>query len=496
LHYTINTCSDSVWINIHPVPVAQNDTAVCLNSGTFNLNASPTNGLWAGTGITDGVLGTFDPNIAKPGIHTISYATINACIAYIDVTVDELPLFDFSAVPDTFCYNSNTVTLNGLPLGGYWTGNGISGTNQFNAQNAGIGQHTLSYYVSQGTCPDSADYIVTVLDSTQVSIVKSTTTICYGDSILLTASATGGLGVYGYVWDNGIGTGRSHWVKPTATITYTVIASDGCSDNAIDSIQITVHPQILVNITAGPTVCYNDTAYAAVSPVNSGANYTYLWSSNLPQSTDTLWDFAGMNYIEITDQNTGCVINDSIETTQFDYINAFFSKNPNRPCITTAYSTVQMLDYSIGGLTGYWLFGDGDSIDYNYGTNTSHWYPDTGTFPITLYIENIGACSSVWRDTICIEPEPVFDLPNAFTPNDDGLNDVFTFRVVGVFEFELLIFDRWGKNIYRTNDRYAQWDGKVDGTVVEQGVYPYLINYKHPDTGAAEKYRGHLTVIY
>ena len=80
---------------------------------------------------------------------------------------------------------------------------------------------------------------------------------------------------------------------------------------------------------------------------------------------------------------------------------------------------------------------------------------------------------------------PNFGIPNAFTPNGDDLNDVFFVYGVGLFEYELLIFNRWGQLIYKSNDQNEGWDGTVNGKPCQIDVYVYKIIYR--GLGLAEK---------
>ncbi len=80
--------------------------------------------------------------------------------------------------------------------------------------------------------------------------------------------------------------------------------------------------------------------------------------------------------------------------------------------------------------------------------------------------------------TIIIEPDFVFNIPNAFTPDGDEINDSFCGKGIFINEFEMTIFDRWGNLIYKTKDITKPWDGKTNqGAVLSQAdVYVYVIN--------------------
>ena len=97
-----------------------------------------------------------------------------------------------------------------------------------------------------------------------------------------------------------------------------------------------------------------------------------------------------------------------------------------------------------------------------------------------------------------IEPEFVFFAPNAFTPNNDGINDLFQVTGTGISleGFELWIYDRWGNLIFNTNDILKGWDGKSPSgnEAIMQDVYVWKIALKSWD-GTKKNFVGHVTVI-
>ncbi len=124
-----------------------------------------------------------------------------------------------------------------------------------------------------------------------------------------------------------------------------------------------------------------------------------------------------------------------------------------------------------------WIFGDGDISDLQ---NPLHLYPGEDTFNISLFIyaEN-GCCDRVDKSLFFpkrdeCDLENVF-IPNAFSPNGDGLNDVFRPSNLIINSMLLEVYDRWGNLIYEGNDFINGWDGKVDGEVLATDSYGYIM---------------------
>jgi len=101
--------------------------------------------------------------------------------------------------------------------------------------------------------------------------------------------------------------------------------------------------------------------------------------------------------------------------------------------------------------------------------------------------------------TECLEISPYFTLyiPNAFTPNNDGLNDVFAPKGVGIVTFEMWIFDRWGQKLYHTTNIYQGWNGTVQGGIgglCQEDTYVYLIDITDINS-VAHTYMGRVSII-
>ena len=125
-------------------------------------------------------------------------------------------------------------------------------------------------------------------------------------------------------------------------------------------------------------------------------------------------------------------------------------------------------------------------------------FDSIGCFPITLVAENYTGCLDSVTKEICIQDVYRFFAPNAFTPDNDGVNDLFVtkWHLMDVNEYEFMVFDRWGLLIFETNTPYDYWDGKIQGksNLVQQDVYVWKAKTKDI-YGDNYSYIGTVTVV-
>lgn len=153
---------------------------------------------------------------------------------------------------------------------------------------------------------------------------------------------------------------------------------------------------------------------------------------------------------------------------------------------------VNVLDQSTGQDFIQWDMGD---FTTSIETEFQHTYADTGTYVITLTATTINGCTDVSTTEVVVLPVINFSVPNAFTPDGDGLNDEFFFGGFGILErdFEFMVFNRWGELVYETR-AFVPWNGQVRGSPAPIGVYAYRIRYRDTLGGINEKL-GHVSLI-
>ncbi|SHK87028.1 gliding motility-associated C-terminal domain-containing protein [Chitinophaga jiangningensis] len=167
---------------------------------------------------------------------------------------------------------------------------------------------------------------------------------------------------------------------------------------------------------------------------------------------------------------------------------ADFEFLPNKAVENTP---VTFTNNSTGAQSYLWNFGDGDTTSV---ANPVHQFNTTGTFTVCLTASNPEGCAHTTCKDVNAIVVPLFDVPNAFSPNNDGINDVFYIKAFAVAKFNLKIFSRWGQLIFETNDFRQGWDGKFKGEVMPMDAYAYVVSIEFND-GTKGNRQGSVTLL-
>jgi gliding motility-associated-like protein len=210
--------------------------------------------------------------------------------------------------------------------------------------------------------------------------------------------------------------------------------------------------------------------------------YNFTWDVSPAFMGDSLVAPAGNIYrVTAVNRKTGCVSDTAIEIPGFQSISAGFIANiPNgEKCLSNLYPTLRLFNQCIGAETGIWTWDDGTTEPFDPATNPKHLYNgDKDKYHIRLKVFNSGGCTDSADAWVCYRDTIVYFVPTAFSPNGDGLNDVFDVSANGMREFELSIFNRWGEVMFRTNQIGKGWDGTYGGKPCMEGMYAWRIKYK------------------
>jgi gliding motility-associated-like protein len=475
----VNGCraTDSVVVTVHPLPVAlvqQAPTGAVCEGDTVLLTVTPAfaSYLWS-TGETTASISVY------PALSTTYWATgtdVNGCQATdsVAVTVHPLPTVLAQQAPTGALCEGESVTLTASGALNYtWTPGG-SGASITVTPTATTGY--LVTGIDANGCEDTATIIIAVHPLPVVNITGDTD-ICVGQQTPLAAT-----GALTYLWNTGE-TASAISPQPSVTTSYWVTGTDpnGCSNS--DTITVSVHALPIVDAGQDVHICDGD----AVTLTASGAS-TYLWTPGGSGQSIIVAPSTTATYSVLGTDTWGCEDDDDVTVIVFALPSVSAIPSiicPGEPALLTATPHQ-------AGLTYTWQPGNmtGDSLIV---TPIS-----TMTYTVTGIDANGCQDTSIATVTVrndCPEPDPVLEIPTAFSPNGDGLNDLFRIEHTENFTLtSIRVFNRWGQLVFETADRSNGWDGTHEGREQGMGAFAVMVTGMD-DKGGAVVFKGNLTLL-
>ncbi|HEY4798032.1 MAG TPA: PKD domain-containing protein, partial [Bacteroidia bacterium] len=507
-------CADTIikTITVDAQPVSTfSATTACFNNPTLFTDLSTGNPVlwnWSFGDNTDTTLQNPSHTYNASGTYpvTLIATSANGCkdTFLTIVVVNPLPFSNFSSttvcVGSPTCFSDSTKISSGSITGWSWNfGDPTCGNNISNFQNPCHTYCAPGNYVvlltgtSNNGCQSTTNHTVSVLSPPVAAFTSNN--VCLTSSTSFANTSTNSIQ---WAWNLGDGT-TSNLQNPVHTYlgygsyVVTLIASSGgsCKDTISDT--VTVYALPVVNFTSDTVCIGRPTTFADLSFVPSGLVTSWQWDFGDPASGNNTSTVQSPNHIFSASGNfnvtlhvvsdKGCSSTVSLPVKVYAAPNANFSYLPVSPLQLTDIAEIK--DLSTGGAISWaWTFGDGDSSHLQ---NPSHIYGDTGIYIITLAIVSNHGCVDTIKYPIEIL-DYSFYMPQAFTPNGDGHNDFFFGKGIGIVEYEMWIFDRWGNRVFycKVNDLPqslpCQWDGKMDGgsdLISQQDVYVWKVHMKN-----------------
>jgi gliding motility-associated-like protein len=500
------TFSNAVMLITPAVPVVTTPLTYCQNATASALTAIGTNLLWytvptGGTGSSTAPI----PSSANAGT-TLYYVsqTASTCEgprAVITVNITATPLAPIVTSPITYCPGdpSLQLTASGTNLLWYTTATGgVGNTLAPTPSTAAAG--TFTYYVSQSTnvlptlsCEGPRAAIVVNVNNNNLTVnIGTDTTICEGESVKFTPTVLPS--ALSYEWraigvpNNTIDVKNSKdvTVNPVDNAQYILKATNGgCFTE--DTVNVFVRWKPIMDAGANKAICLNDSILIKGNLTHFNSNkIDFAWTP-----TDSLTSPTSLQTMVHPTQSTWYTI--TATTTKADYGCDFTAiskvKVVVQPVIkafagndTIAVKGVPHQLHGTGGVNYTWTSASGISIVNPFNQNAFATLNNDANF----YLKVTDAIGCTGYDSIFVKvyEGPTYYVPTAFTPNGDGLNDIFRAIPVGISNTVYFrVFNRYGNLIFETTQWLKGWDGTFSGKPQPMGTYVWMVsgtdrNYK------------------
>ncbi len=487
---------DSVLVSPDPSIDAGefNSFTICPGQGSFlltdSLNGTPdAGGVWtdaAGTVIP----ATFDPLTGISGTYTYTVNATSPCAvnatAQVVVSQQAQPNAGTNGAL-TICAGS-TVTAPVDASDPQTTATMPAGSG---------GAHWFYWIENDGNFCLLVDSVqMTLTDPVQISIAVNNAvcfSYCDGDA---SATVTGGNpGDLSYAWSNGEYGTALNTVDELCAGAYSLTVTDlkGCSSTANFSIS---QPPLLEmdRIVMVPETCFG-TCDGSLLIIDAQA-VDYSFNGGTTWVPESLLEELCVGSFDLAIRNTaGCIGTATLSVTGPPRVVADFVWTPDPTDIN--YPSIRFFNASSGANRFEWDIAgvaDPTTLDAQYRFSDL----EPGVYPVCLIAYNSNNCSDTVCYDIVVDDVMYVYVPNAFTPDGDGLNDLFgVTTTVTLREFSMLIFDRWGQVVFESTDQEKAWNGgyKNASGPLPQGVYAYRIQYGIPESSERKELLGSVTLL-
>ena len=489
---SVGTCSAipaviTETVNALPTLTITPSTAICLGDSTMLMISGATTYSWTpATGLTLTTASVVTASPTNTTTYNVTGITNNcSSTASVVVTVNPLPIFTVNSA--SICTGNSTVLTasNNTPTYTWSPVTGLSASSGSVVTANPTSDQTYTITGTLGTCTSVAVASVTVVPNPTVTV--NSATICAGSSAALIAN-----GATTYTWSPSTGLSSTAasvvTASPANTTTYTVIGSiSTCTDIVTTIVTVNNLPAVSAGLDA--VICKGDSAHLLATGADSyvwtpatGLNNNMIANPSASPSITTNYTVVGTNTV------TGCTKADAVTVTT-STLHATVSANP-----VTGDAPLTVTFGANGGASSYyWNYGNGTIL--SAGDTTQAIYPNPGTYTASVIETSAAGCKDSASVTIIVTEGYSIVIPNIITPNGDNTNDYFFVKHEGISALEMVIYDRWGLQMWQSSSLNGIWDGKHNGKDVPEGVYFYLIKATNSKTGETKDYQGFITLI-
>ncbi len=446
-------------------------------------------------------------SFSNAGNYTLTVTDINTCTASVSVPIIIKAVPIVSAMGATVCIGEAAVLSASGGTAYLWSGPFAFTSTQsspsipvVNSNNTGLYQVVVTG--SNGCSKSETVVIAGNPFPLPVATITSSPKACLNSAVVLHG---GGGTIFEWKGPNNFSASdqdvsfvvQDHsW---TGTYTLSVKNASNCSATATTYVSVYDQPKgtlnVLENNKCAP-VCTGialDNTSGNIAPVIG----TTLYVNNQPVTgTGKVHCFSeGGTYTlnMVFEDSNGCKNNSFIQVVVYQRPQADFYFMPSEPL--AEIDNVRFFNGTSGSqqTEWSWWFTQNDS-QVVLTRDASYMFADAGNYPVVMVAKNAWGCADTVIKTVKVVEEFVIYVPNVFTPNGDGLNDIFMPLGEGVTKYNLTVYDRWGEKLFETKDFFHGWDGSYKGEPCKSDVYQWSIDASDR-LGKIKRMTGHVTIV-
>lgn len=491
--------------------VVPNNTSVLANTYSWNFgDGSP---LDANQNPTH--------NYSTDGIYTITLiaSSNGACADTITQTVNIFPMPNAAFSAPAVCEGNTTnfTDMSTISSGTItsWSWNfGDGGVSALqNPTHAYANDNCFDVFLAIATNNGCTDNVIQNICVNELPVASFTATSpCEGTATVFSNNSTVSSGTISYGWSFGdattsIVTDPTHLYSGPGTfnVDLVVTTNNGCVSTVTVPVNVNAMPvaNFVPDITSSCSpLCAN---FSDMSTISSGTISSWSWNFGDGTPNSALQDpnhcyfnsTGGILTFDVTLTVTsaaGCQNTDVQAALMTVYPNPIADFTAAPQPTTVSNPLITFTNTSLFGGTYTWDFGDGNTSTQTDPTNI---YLIEGIYDVTLVTVSPFGCIDSITQPVEIKPDFLLYVPNAFTPNGDGTNDLF-FPYIDGFDpltFEFMIFNRWGELVYETTNSLTGWDGNHKAIKAKQDTYVWKIKVKDKETQNIRVFYGHVNLL-
>lgn len=493
----------TVVLTVNPLPVVvatANPSTICVGQQAALAGSGAATYVWNPGNISGSPVNV---SPATTTTYTVTGTSAAGCSSTASVTVTvqpcNVPQVNFTASDTSLCIgdciNFTDLSTNN-PTSWSWTFNGAA-TASSTAQNpTNICYNTAGTYAVT-LVATNANGNGTLTKTTYIVVNPAPTanagpdaTLCTGQQTTLTGS-----GGTTYNWQPGNGNSSNFLVSPSTTTTYTLTVTDANGCTGTDNVTITVAPcsvPVAALNASDNVICEGDCINYTDASTGTPTGWSWTFQGGTPatstiQNPTVCYNTPG-NY-NVTLIVTNAFGTDTILMTNYVSVGAQPTVDAG-PYTTIAIGNSTQLNAS--NTTGNWSWSPPTGLSNANIQNPVASPTVTTTYTVT-YTDAFGCTTS---DTVTVDVFAAYDvwLPEAFSPNGDGHNDVFYVRGAGIKTLEFVVYDRFGEKVFESTAIADGWDGTFRGAPVNTGIYVWYVKADYYDGRSVSK-KGDVSLV-